>query len=150
MASLRLALIASLCVIAIVAAACGDGDGSSSGPTALPTAIEGPAAPDVTTLGDPGLTVRNAVLACREKDADLLRSFVTADVSLSDIVALFARGSDVQLLVQSIPEPGGDTASVTVQLEIHRDGEVEDVERTWDLVRSDDGLWRLTELPDCF
>ena len=150
MASLRLALIASLCVIAIVAAACGDGDGSSSDPTALPTAIEGPAAPDVTTLGDPGLTVRNAVLACREKDADLLRSFVAADVSLSDIIALFARGSDVQLLVQSIPEPGGNTASVTVLLEIHRAGDIDEVERTWDLVRGDDGLWRLTELPDCF
>ena len=151
MVSLRLALIPLLYVIAIFAVACGDGDGSPGGdPTALPTSIEGPTAHDVTTLGDPGLTVRNAVLACREKDADLLKSFVAADVSLSDIVALFARGSDVQLLVQSIPEPGGDTASVTVQLEIHRDGDIDEVERTWDLVRGDDGLWRLTELPDCF
>jgi len=147
---LRLALIPLLYVIAIFAVACRGGDGSASDPTALPTSIEGPTAHDVTTLGDPGLTVRNAVLACREKDADLLKSFVAADVSLSDIVALFARGSDVVLRRQSIPEPTGDTASVTVQLEIHRVGDIDDVERTWDLVRSDDGLWRLTELPDCF
>jgi hypothetical protein len=39
---------------------------------------------------------------------------------------------------------------VTVGLRIQREGGEETVERTWDLAQGPDGVWRLTELPDCF
>ncbi|MEX2158707.1 MAG: hypothetical protein WEB04_04820 [Dehalococcoidia bacterium] len=147
MASVRLLAVA-VALATLVTFACGDG--SSAPATVAPTFVANPTQPPIASLGDPGLTVRNAVQACREKDADLLKTFVAGDVSLTDIAALFARGSDVRLISQSIPEPAGDTASITVRLHIEREGASEEVARTWDLVRSDDGLWRLTELPDCF
>lgn len=147
MVSARL-LVLAIALVATVAFGCG-GD-SPAQPTVAPTFVANPTQPRIASLGDPGLTVRNAVEACREKDADLLKTFVAGDVSLTDIAALFARGSDVRLISQSIPEPSGDTASITVRLHIEREGASEEVARTWELVRSDDGLWRLTQLPDCF
>jgi hypothetical protein len=146
-ADLRLGV--ALLLVPAVAFACGDGDGADV-PTPQPTFAVSPTAPGVATLGDPGLTVRNAVQACREKDAALLQSYVAADVPFSAIAELFARGSDVQLLSQTVPESAGDATTVTVRLRIRREAGSEEVERDWDLVRGDDGLWRLTELPDCF
>ncbi len=100
--------------------------------------------------GDPGVTVVNAVQACREKDADRLRSFVAGAVADADVQALFARGTDVRLESQTLPQLAGDRATVAVRLEVRRDGEVETVDRTWALTRSADGVWRLLALPDCF
>jgi hypothetical protein len=147
LASLRL-LVLSIAFAATAAFGCGDG--SSAPPTVAPTFVANPTQPPIASLGAPGLTISNAILACNEKDADLLKTFVEGDVSLSDIAALFARASSVRLLSQTVPEPSGDSASVTVRLDIAREGSSEQVERTWDLVRGDDGLWRLTQLPDCF
>lgn len=146
MVSARL-LVLAIALAATVALGCGDG--SSAPATVAPTFVANPTEPPIASLGDPGLTVRNAVEACREKDADLLKTFVAGDVSLTDIAALFARGSDVRLISQRIPEPSGDIASITVRLHIEREGSSEEVARTWDLVRGADGLWRLTQLPDC-
>jgi len=130
---------------------CGGGGSGAPPPTATPAAAPSPTA-GLPVTGDPGITVSNVVQACREKDADRLRSFVAGDVGLSDIAALFARGSEVVLKVQSLPDlaEGQDEVSIDVQLEIRRDGSTEDVARTWDLVLGDDGVWRLTELPDCY
>ena len=132
-----------------LALACG-GDDEADIPTPAPTVLVSPTAPGVATLGDPGLTVRNVVQACREKDAALLQSYVAANVPFSAIAELFARGSDVQLLSQTVPESAENATTVPVRLRIRREDGSEEVERDWNLVRGDDGLWRLTELPDCF
>jgi hypothetical protein len=96
------------------------------------------------------VTVVNVVQACREKDAERLRSFVATPVSEADAKALFARGTDVRLESQTLPEVQDGRATVVVRLEIHRDGDVESVDREWALQLDDDGIWRFTSLPDCF
>jgi hypothetical protein len=106
--------------------------------------------PTVTALsGDAGVTIENVVLACREKDAAALRAFLAAPVPDEQIQALFALGRDVVLKGQT-PAITGDQAAVTVELQIQRATGTERVQRTWQLVRGADGLWRLTALPDCY
>ncbi len=100
--------------------------------------------------GDPSVSVRNAVIACREKNGDLLRSLVAGKVADEEIEALFERGVDVRLRGHTDPPPDGGRASVTVFLTITRLTEVDDVEREWELERGVDGVWRFAELPDCY
>ncbi|MDP3766530.1 MAG: hypothetical protein Q8S13_00815 [Dehalococcoidia bacterium] len=128
--------------------ACG-GDGGGHTPAIITGLLPTPG----TTLapgGDPGVTVLNVVLACREKDGERLRSFVEGPVTDQEIEALFALGTDLQLLSQTEPVVEDDRASVTVRLQVRRDAESEDVERVWELVRGDDGVWRFPTLPDCY
>ncbi len=103
-----------------------------------------------SVAGDPAVTVVNAVLACREKDAALLRSFVASTVPEGAIQALFARGTDVLLKRQAPAVIDDRRATVELLLEVHRDGAIESAERTWELERGADGVWRFTRLPDCF
>jgi hypothetical protein len=126
-------------------------DDSTSGP-ASNTLLSTPtsASPGELPAGDPSVTVVNVVQACREKDGDRLRSFVAATVPDADVQALFDRGTDARLESQTLPEIEGGRATVSVRLEVRRDGEVESVDRDWELQRDDDGVWRLTSLPDCF
>ncbi len=98
---------------------------------------------------DPSATIENVVLACREKDSTLLRAFLATTVPDAQVQALFALGRDVVLKGQT-PAITGDQAAVTVDLEIQRSTGSERVQRTWQLVRAADGLWRLTALPDCY
>jgi hypothetical protein len=119
-------------------------------PTLAATVARQPTPEPPPPGGDPGVTVRNVVLACREKDGDRLRSFVATPVSERDLQALFDRGSDVRLLSQTVPEAEDQRATVTVRLSVQRDGEEDLVERTWELEQGSDGVWRLTVLPDCY
>jgi hypothetical protein len=96
------------------------------------------------------VTVVNVVQACREKDADRLRSFIASPVSEAEVQALFALGTDVRLESQTLPEVADGRATVSVRLEVHRDGQVESVEREWTLHLDGDGVWRFAALPDCF
>ena len=144
----RLILPAIVLGVALVAFACGD-DGERIIPeitTEEQPTVDGSPRPS----GDPGVTVLNAVLACREKDVDRLRGFVSGPLTDAEVEALFALGSDVQLLSQTVPAVIDETASVTVRLQIQRDAGSDDVERTWDLAQDDDGVWRFLTLPDCF
>ena len=137
-------------VVALLLIACGSGAGEWPAPTT--TLPEQPTAAIQGTLaaGDPGVTVANVVQACREKDAGRLRSFIAGTVADDAIEVLFSRGSDVQLVSQTVPEPEDGHATVTVGLRVRRDGESDLVRRTWDLERGADGVWRLTALPDCY
>lgn len=121
-------------------------DPASASLTSTPTSAPAGDLPS----GDPSVTVVNVVQACREKDSDRLRSFVAGTVADADVLALFDRGTDVRLESQTLPEIEGGRATVAVRLEVRRDGEVESVDRDWELQREDDGVWRLTSLPDCF
>ena len=144
-----LELIIGLALIASLACA---GGGVDERPTATVATIEVPT-PTARTLaltGEVSVTVENAVRACREKNAELLRSFVLDAVSLEEIQALFDRGTDVQLKSQSVPPADDEQAIVDVLLEISRDDGVETVGRSWELERGADGVWRFAELPDCF
>jgi hypothetical protein len=117
------------------------------------SAAEGPTVPAPTGIappGDPGVTVEQALLACREKNSAVLRSFVSGDVTDAEIEAMFVRGRDVRLLVQAEPETADASATVDVRLRIDRESGAEEVERTWSLVRGDDGVWRFVALPDCY
>lgn len=100
--------------------------------------------------GDAGAVVEQLVQACREKDAQLVRGFVAAPVSDAEIEALFARGDDVRLVLRTPAEIEDGRATVEVRLEIRRGGELDTVERVWQLVSGDDGVWRFTDLPDCY
>ena len=144
---LRLALLAAILVL--LASAC-DGGAPESSPTSLaPTAASTPVI-TFAPSGDPGAVVEQLVLACKEKDAQLLRSFLAATVSDADIEALFARGDDVRLAQREPAEIDGDRATVDVRLEIQRGGKIEAVDRTWRLARGAGGVWRFSELPDCY
>lgn len=151
----RRSLVAGLGVVIGLAfisfVACADGGAEEPAtPTVAATVARAPTLEDVQPAGDPGVTVENAVLACREKDANRLRSFVAGAVPEEEVQALFTRGTDVQLLGQTVLRAEDRQATVDVRLEVHRDGETELVERTWELERGADGVWRLTALPDCF
>ncbi len=130
-------------------ACAGGGAAGRATPTqALTRAMPSPTSP--SAAGDPAVTVVNTILACREKDAALLRSFVAGTVPEGAIQALFARGTDVLLKRQAPAVIDDGKATVELRLEVHRDGEIETAERIWELERGADGVWRFTELPDCF
>ena len=114
-----------------------------------PAAVASPV-DNVSPAGDPGVTVENAIQACREKDGARLRSFVAGPVSEDELQALLRRGTDVRLVSRTPPVVDDGRATVTVRLALQRDGESENVERTWALERGDDGVWRFTTLPECF
>ena len=142
-------LIIGLALIASLACAGGDVD---ERPTATVATIE-IATPTPRTLaltGEVSVTVENAVRACREKNAELLRSFVLDAVSFEEIEALFDRGMDVRLKSQSVPPVEDGRATVDVVIEITHEAGVETVDRSWELERGADGVWRFAELPDCF
>ena len=143
--------VATLAAAALFAAACATGT-SISEPTVEVQVAPSPtaAATRAGPAGDPGVTVANAVQACREKDAQRLLAFVSGDVSLPEVEAMLARGTDVLLRAQSVPEIAGGQATVQVRLEVRRTGETEFVDRSWDLVHDPDGVWRFTELPECY
>jgi len=90
------------------------------------------------------------VQACREKDTERLRALVPASVSDDEIAHMLAGGSDVQLLSQSVPDTSGDSVSIDVSVRVTSESGPTIVQRTWDLERGADGVWRLTALPDCF
>ena len=135
----------------IVSLACAGGDVDER-PTATVATIEvpTPTARSLAPTGEVSVTVVNAIRACREKNAELLRSFVLDAVSLDDIQALFDRGMDVRLKSQSVPPVEDGRATVDVLLEITREAGVETVSRSWELERGADGVWRFAELPNCF
>ena len=136
----------------VLLASCRDSSGDERlAPTI--TSITGAGAPSTETIspaGDPGVTVGQVIQACREKDADRLRSFVAGAVTQQEVEALFARGTDVQLMSQTVPRAEGGRATVIVRLRVRRDGATETADRAWELEWDADGVWRLTALPDCF
>lgn len=146
-------LVALIVAAVALAAACG-GDGASAPatPTPLPPTPVRPTAtvPAIVIAGDPGLSVTSLIQACRTKDAEDVRALVAGEAPDAELQALFARGEDVQLLRQSVPNELDDQAEVTVLLRIQRSTGVEDEERTWELKRTDEGIWLFTELPDCY
>jgi hypothetical protein len=140
----------SIAIGAVVLAACGGSGGDSRPPIAVVTSTVSSPTPFVAARSDPGSTVSAVVQACREKDAERLRALVPASVSGDEIARMLAGGRDVQLLSQSVPDAGGDSVSIDVSLRVTNDRGAIVVQRTWDLERGADRVWRLTELPKCF
>lgn len=141
----------ALLLVASFIAACAGGPRAPSEterPPVVATATPRPT--QALPAANPGGAVVGAVQACREKDIDRLRTLVAGPVSPDDVEALFARGMDVRLLSQTSPQVEDGVATVTVRLEVLRQGGVEQVERVWQLERGADGAWRLTALPDCY
>ena len=149
---MRLAGHGAFIALAFVALAACAGGGAGERPTATValTQAPSPSPSDISPTGDPALTVEHAIQACREKNGELLRSFVAVAVRAEEIQALFDRGADVRLEIQTVPRVEDGRATVDVRLEVTRAGEIETVDRAWELVRGADGFWRFTALPDCF
>jgi hypothetical protein len=89
------------------------------------------------------------VQACREKATSGLRPYVPESVTDADIIAMFAKGNDVQLLSQSVPDTTSDRVLIDVTLRVMSDAGEETVQRSWEFERIE-GAWRMTELPECF
>ena len=145
---MRAAAVCPAALVAVVLIACGSAD--SRPPIVVVTSAASSPTPLVAARNDPGAIVSAAVQACREKDVQRLSGLVVPSVSDADIAAMYARGTDVQLLSQSVPDAGGDSVSIDVGLRITSEGGEAVVHRTWDLRRGGDRVWRLTELPKCF
>ena len=143
--------IVVLAIAAMLALSACSSDGGGTAEILTPTATRTPAATPTSTpvLGDPKVITETAVLACRQKDGELLASLVSGGVSDAKLAALFSRGSDVQLRSFTFPTREGAIVSVTVGLAIQRDTGAEEVERRWELEQTE-GVWRFTSLPDCF
>ena len=129
--------------------ACGGG-GDGPAPTVVVRQQTDVATRTPGPAGDPGVTIGAVVQACREKDAERLRTFISPPVSDQEIQRMWADGSDVKLLTQTIPDVTGGRVTIDVNLQVTLAGSETVVERTWDLVRGDDGVWRLTALPQCY
>ncbi len=150
-AGLRLrtpAVALAVCAAILALSACG---GGGTATIVTPSAAQTPAATPTSTpvLGEPKTVVEIAVTACRRKDGELLASLVSGSVSDAELEALFARGNDVQLRSFTFPQEEGTVVTVTVILQVQRDGGAEEVERIWELEQQGD-IWRFTSLPDCF
>ena len=144
-----LGLIIGLALIASLACA-GGGVDERPAVTVATIVVPTPTPRSLVPTGEVYVTVENAVSACREKNAELLRSFMLDAVSLDGIQALFDRGMDVRLKSQSVPPVEDGRATVDVLLEITREAGIESVDRSWELERGADGVWRFARLPDCF
>jgi hypothetical protein len=103
----------------------GDSPASTPGAVIDEPATNAPTGP--APQGDPGVTIEQAILACREKNAGKLRAFVAADLMDSEIEALFSRGRDVRLLLQAEPEIFESNATVDVRQRVERETGAEEV-----------------------
>ena len=146
---MRAAGIVFAWLVVLLLVACG-GSGGGAAPT-----VEVRHQTDVATrtpgrAGDPGVTVGAVVQACRTKDVDALRALIAAGVSEEEVRQMFAKGQDVQLVSQSIPDEPGDRATIDVTLRVTSDRGETVVQRSWELARGDEGAWVLTALPECY
>lgn len=156
---LRVAAVVLSALAALAFVAC-DGDDGAEPTATLPSASAGSPTAESTAPqpgGQPEVSVDNVILACREQDAEAVRQFIIEDVrsEITDeqIEEMFGGGADVRAVSQSTETQtvnGVGTATVSVRLEVTRDGGTETIDREWQLEREDDGVWRFTELPECF
>jgi hypothetical protein len=135
---------------ALLLAACGGGGDAPATPAVTVVETMPVAVTLVPSAGDPGITVEQAVRACQEKNAELMRNFIAHGVPIEEIEAAFATEAEVRLSSRTLPAIEGDSASIDVVLEVTLAGEMGVVEDTWELERGEDGIWRLTALPACF
>lgn len=148
--SLALPIAALLAASVVVGCGGGENETATTSPAATSVVLGATRSATVAPQGDPGGTIENVILACSEKNGPLLRTFVAQPVSDEELDALFAVGTDVRLAVRAPAEVEGDRATVEVRLEVTREGEAQLVDRTWELERGADGVWRFIELPDCY
>ena len=141
-------MLASLLAAGIALLACGGGDDVAVA-TPPATSTPAPTATAELVLGEPRVAIETAVTACRMKDAARLSRLVAGGALPSEIEALFALGSDVQLRSIMLPPEDETAVSVDVGLTIRDDTGTRDVERTWELQLTD-GTWLFTSLPDCY
>ena len=147
----RLAVWLGLVAAVVMAAGVSCGGGGSEGvPTVAVTTAPVSPTPPIAVSNDPGATVIAVVQACREKNVAQLRALVVAPTSDEEISAMYARGNDVQLLSQSVPDGGTDSVSIDVSLRVMSDEGETVVQRAWELERGADRVWRLSALPECY
>ncbi len=141
--------------LALVVSACGDDDDSAVTEDAEETADDpsddGPTDTAMTEDDEAALSeaVDDIAVACGAQNRDRLRDLGGAGIRdrIRDRDPLFT-AVDELTVVERVIDIDGDTATVTVTLDITVDGDNSQVERVWTYERVD-GAWLLSDVPDC-
>lgn len=136
---------ATLLTLAMVASACSDDDDTTD--ATEQTADNGAdSAADEVALSD---SADELVAACGAQDRDRLRDLGGAGVRdrIRDRDPLFSAVDELTTVDRRI-DIDGDTATVTVTLDVTIDGATSEVDRVWTYERVD-GEWVLSDVPDC-
>lgn len=128
------ALLALVLVLALAASACGDDKQSD-------------------TAGDDAALVAatdDLVATCKDRDHARLRDLSGAGIQdrIRDQDNVFNDDVDDVVILDRQVTIDGDTATVTVTLEVAINGETREIERVWEYQRVDD-TWVLSAVPDC-
>lgn len=140
-----LVVLATLLTLAMVASACSDDDDTTD--ATEQTADNGAdSAADEVALSD---SADELVAACGAQDRDRLRDLGGAGVRdrIRDRDPLFSAVDELTTVDRRI-DIDGDTATVTVTLDVTIDGATSEVDRVWTYERVD-GEWVLSDVPDC-
>ena len=152
-----LAFLVLAIALALVVSACGDDDDSAANDDTEQTADDptddgstdtdtGAAEEDETAISE---AVDDIAVACGAQDRARLRDMSGAGIRdrIRDREPLFTAVDELTVVEREI-DIDGDTATVTVTLDITIDGDTNQVERIWTYERVD-GVWLLSEVPDC-
>lgn len=155
------AIAAALTAVALMAgAACGDDDDDTTTDTpaatspaeASPTATASATGDDAAAVGEAADEVLSAI---RDQDRDRIHDLTgdqlrqrIQDQDFDQLATCLPDGASIEMLSRTV-ETDGDSATVTVTLQVTDDSGTSQVERVWEFERQDDGTWALTELPDC-
>ena len=146
-------VLASLLALTMVVSACGDDDTAVTDATEQTVDDSTDDGTDGTETATDEAALSDAAdelaVACGAQDRDRLRdlSGTGARDRIRDRDPLFSAVDDLTVVDRQI-DIDGDTATVTVTLDVGIDGETSRVERVWTYERVD-GNWFLSDVPDC-
>ena len=141
-----LAAVAVAAALALIAAACGDSDDAAS-TTAETSEPSSDTADDEEALAS---AVDELVAVCEDQDHARLRDLSGPGVQdrIRDQDNVFNEDLENITVLDREVSIDGDSATVTVTLEITLDGETSEAERVWEFEKVDD-VWVLSAVPDC-
>ena len=142
-----LAAVAVAAVLALIAAACGDSDDDAASTTAETSEPSSDTADDEEALAS---AVDELVAVCEDQDHARLRDLIGpgAQDRIRDQDNVFNEDVENITVLDREVSIDGDSATVTVTLEITLDGETSEAERVWEFEKVDD-VWVLSAVPDC-
>lgn len=140
-------------VTTLVSTATSPGAVATTPPAATSQAGSTPVASDTAAIEATTLQIFDAI---RQHDRDRLHD-ITGDhlrenlreQDMDHLASCIPEGTTISVVDQKV-EVAGDTATVTITLELTTaDGTKTTVDRTWSFEKDADGVWRLSELPEC-
>ena len=148
-------VLTALLALTLVASACGDDDNETASTDATEKPVDAStdngADGTETATGETALSdaADELAVACGGQDRDRLRDLSGAGIRdrIRDRDSLFSAVDDLTVADRQI-DIDGDSATVTVTLDVTIDGETSQVDRVWTYERVD-GEWFLSDVPDC-